>query len=76
MNSELISVIIPIYNSEKYLKRCIESVLNQTYKNLEILLVDDGSTDTSLEICKNYELLDKRVKVFCKKTEDKEVQEI
>lgn len=61
---ELISIIIPIYNVEKYLVECIESVMNQTYKNLEIILVDDGSTDKSLEICKKYEKKDNRIKVI------------
>lgn len=49
-----ISVIIPVYNTAKYLKKCIESVLNQTYKDFEIILVNDASTDNSLEICKQY----------------------
>lgn len=53
--SVLISIIIPIYNSEIYLKKCIESVVNQTYKELEIILLDDGSTDASREICEEYE---------------------
>lgn len=60
----LISVVIPIYNMELYLKECIESVLNQTYTNLEILLIDDGSTDSSLEICKKYAALDRRIVVI------------
>ncbi|MCR4662282.1 MAG: glycosyltransferase, partial [Endomicrobiaceae bacterium] len=47
----LISVIIPIYNVEQYLRQCIDSIINQTYKNLEIILVDDGSTDNSGKIC-------------------------
>ena len=51
MNS-LISVIVPVYNAEKYLDRCIQSIINQKYKELEIILVDDGSKDNSLEICK------------------------
>lgn len=51
---ELISVIVPVYNVEKYLENCIDSILNQTYKNLEIILVDDGSADKSSEICDNY----------------------
>jgi hypothetical protein len=61
-----ISVIVPIYNMENYLKRCVESILNQTYTNLEIILVDDGSTDSSLEICRYFENKDKRVRVYTK----------
>lgn len=49
-----LSVVIPVYNAEKYLSECIESVINQTYKPIEILLIDDGSTDTSLDICQRY----------------------
>lgn len=59
----LISVIIPVYQTEKYLWRCVESVLQQSYKNLEILLIDDGSTDKSPAVCDNLALLDQRVKV-------------
>lgn len=51
----LISVIIPVYNVEKYLNKCITSVVEQTYKNLEIIIVDDGSTDQSPEICDEWE---------------------
>ena len=51
---ELISVIVPVYNVEKYLPRCIDSILKQTYKNIEILLIDDGSTDMSPLICDRY----------------------
>jgi len=51
---DLVSVVIPVYNSEKFLKQAIESVLNQTYKNIEIITIDDGSTDNSLEILKQY----------------------
>lgn len=64
--SELISVIIPVYNVSKYLTRCVESVLNQTYKEMEIILVDDGSTDGSAEICDHFAQLDKRVCVIHK----------
>ncbi len=60
----LLSVIIPVYNAEKYLNRCLESVCNQTYNNLEVLLVDDGSSDSSGAICDNYADKDSRVKVF------------
>lgn len=63
---ELISVIIPVYNAEKYLGRCMQSVLNQTYKNLEIILVNDGSTDESGKICDEYREKDDRVKVIHK----------
>lgn len=58
-----LSVIVPIYNVEKYLKRCIDSIVNQTYKNLEIILVDDGSKDKSGNICDEYSNIDKRIKV-------------
>lgn len=60
----LISVIVPIYNVEKYLARCVDSIVNQTYKNLEIILVDDGSTDESPEICDLYANRDNRIKVM------------
>ena len=59
--SPLISVIVPIYNSEKYLRKCIESVINQTYNHLEIILINDGSKDTSLLICKEFEKKDNRI---------------
>lgn len=49
MNNELISIIVPVYNVKPYLERCISSIVNQTYNNLEIILVDDGSTDGSRE---------------------------
>lgn len=61
-----ISVIIPIYNAGKYLHRCIDSILSQSYCNLEILLIDDGSTDASGYICDEYAKNDSRVKVFHK----------
>ena len=60
----LISVIVPIFNVENYLEQCIESIISQTYKNLEIILVNDGSTDNSLEICKRYELNDERIYII------------
>ena len=62
----LISVIVPVYNAEKYLDRCVRSILSQTYKNLEIILVDDGSTDTSPEKCDAYAVEDSRIKVIHK----------
>ena len=58
---EKVSVVIPIYNAEKYLKKCIESVLKQSYTNLEVILVNDGSKDQSLAVCKMYEKQDARV---------------
>ena len=66
---QLISVIIPVYNAEKYLDNCIYSIANQTYKNIEILIVDDGSTDKSYEICNNWRKKDPRVQVCHKKNE-------
>ena len=62
----LISIIIPIYNVEQYLRQCLDSVVNQTYKNLEIILIDDGSTDNSGKICNEYALKDNRIKVIHK----------
>ncbi len=64
MENNLITIIVPIFNVEKYLPVCIESILKQTIKELEILLINDGSTDHSLEICKEYEKKDKRIKVI------------
>ena len=67
MQQYLVSLIIPIYNTEQYLKQCIDSVLQQTYQNLEIILVDDGSTDHSGLICDHYIRQDSRIKVIHKK---------
>lgn len=64
MNKPLISVIIPVYNVEKYLNRCVNSVINQTYKNLEIILVDDGSLDNSGKMCDELVSYDNRIKVI------------
>lgn len=66
---DLISVIVPVYNVEKYLPECIESIINQTYKNLEIILIDDGSPDNSGKICDEYAGKDNRIKVIHKKNE-------
>lgn len=63
----LISIIIPVYNGERYLSKCIDSILNQTYSNLEVILVDDGSTDSSPKICDKYSKKDNRIKVIHKK---------
>ena len=64
--NKLISVIIPVYNVADYLKICIDSVLKQSYNNLEIILVDDGSTDISGNICDDYALKDNRIVVIHK----------
>lgn len=66
MEGNLISVIVPIYKTEKYIRRCVDSILMQTYKNLEIILVDDGSPDRCPEICDEYAKKDNRVKVIHK----------
>ncbi|MBO7244768.1 MAG: glycosyltransferase family 2 protein [Alphaproteobacteria bacterium] len=67
MSTPLISVIIPVYNVEKYLRECLDSVINQTLKDIEIICVDDGSTDNSLEILKEYAKKDNRLKIFTQK---------
>lgn len=64
---KLVSIIVPIYNAEKYLKQCIESILQQKFAMLELILVNDGSTDESLEICREYARCDRRIKVIDKK---------
>lgn len=63
-NNPLISVIVPVYNTAKYLPRCLDSILAQTYNNLEIIIVDDGSTDNSAKIIKSYAQKDPRIKSF------------
>ena len=62
----LFSIIIPVYNVEKYLNRCIGSLINQTYQNIEIILVDDGSKDNCPRICDEYARMDTRIKVIHK----------
>ena len=59
-----VSIIVPIYNSEKYMSKCIESILNQTLSEIEIILVNDGSTDNSRKIIENYAKKDNRIKVI------------
>ena len=66
MNSDLISIIVPCYNVEKYLKQCVDSIIKQSYKNIEIILVDDGSIDSTPEICENLAKADSRIKVIHK----------
>ena len=60
MADELISIIVPIYNVEKYLRQCLDSILNQTYQNFECLLINDGSPDNSADICREYVAKDVR----------------
>lgn len=66
---KLISVIVPVYKAEKYINQCIESIVNQTYKNLEIILIDDGSPDSCPQICDQWEFKDNRIKVIHKQNE-------
>lgn len=63
---ELITVIVPVYNVEKYIKECVDSLIHQTYRNIEIILVDDGSNDNSSKICDDYAAIDSRIKVIHK----------
>lgn len=65
-NEAIVSIIIPVYNAKKYLANTLDSVIKQTYKNLEIILVNDGSTDNSKDICESYAKIDKRIKVINK----------
>ena len=67
MNNSKVSIIIPVYNVERYVEKCISSIINQTYKNLEILIINDGSTDSSYTICKKFAEIDERIKLFNQK---------
>lgn len=67
--NELISIIVPVYKVEKYINRCVDSILAQTYKNLEVILVDDDSSDSCPTICDEYAKKDNRVRVVHKKNE-------
>lgn len=62
----MISVIVPIYKVERYLRRCVDSILNQSYKDFELLLIDDGSPDNCPQICDEYARQDDRIRVFHK----------
>ena len=68
MFNPLVSIIIPVYNVEPYLEHCLESIINQTYKNLQIIIVNDGSTDNSPAICDKFAEKDNRIVVIHKKT--------
>ena len=67
MKSDLVSIIIPVYNTDKYIKECLESIVRQTYRNIEIILVDDGSTDQSKKICLDFAEKDSRICYYYKK---------
>ena len=67
---EKISIIVPIYNVEQYLDKCVESIVNQTYKNLEILIVDDGSPDKSDAVYEKYAMQDNRIKIIKQKMKE------
>lgn len=67
MNSGLVSVVVPVYNVEKYLKKCVESIVNQSYKNIEVIIINDGSTDSSPKICQELERKYSNIKVINQK---------
>jgi len=64
MGNELVSIIVPVYNTEKYIRQCLDSILNQTYQNFECLLINDGSSDNSADICREYVAKDARFRYF------------
>lgn len=76
MENDLVSIIVPIYNLEKYIDKCIKSLISQTYRNIEIILVDDGSSDNSSNIIDRYARMDKRICVIHKKTREFQRSEI
>ena len=67
MNNDLVTIVVPVYNVEKYIERCLNSRIGQTYNNLEILVVNDGTEDKSMEICKRIQLKDSRIKIINQK---------
>lgn len=70
-----VSIIIPVYNAAEYLAECLDSVLNQTEQSLEVLCIDDGSTDNSLQILQKYQQTDSRVRVLTQKNQGSGLQE-
>ena len=66
MGVNMISVVVPVFNVEKFLKRCVDSIIEQNFKDIEIILVDDGSTDKSGKICDEYEKEDERIRIIHK----------
>lgn len=64
MKNPALSIIIPVYNKGNYLAKCLTSVIDQSYKNLEVILINDGSTDNSEEIAQRYQIIDQRIKVY------------
>lgn len=75
MEQELISIIVPVYNVERHLPKCLDSIINQAYKNIEIILIDDGSTDNSGVICDEYKLKDNRINVIHQAIMELDIQE-
>ena len=69
VNNNKISIVVPVYNCEQYIKKCIKSILNQTFKEFELILIDDESQDQSGEICEEYAKLDKRIIVIHQKNQ-------
>lgn len=69
MKTPLVSIIIPVYNIEQYLRRCLDSIISQTYENYEVILINDGSTDASGEVCDEYEYKDRRFRVIHQKNQ-------
>lgn len=74
-NEKLVTIIIPLYNVENYVEECLASIVNQTYKNLEILLINDGSTDKTMEKVEKYKK-DNRLKIIEQKIKGNQLQEI
>ena len=69
MSSNLVSIIVAVYNVEKYLKKCLDSIIKQSYRNIEIICVNDGSTDSSLKICEEYQEQDSRIIIITQKNQ-------